>query len=385
MIRLFAYVVAAIVLATLLAMQASAFVFAKVSPSHTLQVMPIGNEGANRIILAAFQTEVKQEDDLPLVAKRYNALARQSFEKAPMGPEAHVVMALNMQDLAQRRQMLTYASSLNRRNNLLQSMVLQDAIARNDFPATATVLDGMLRVNPQQQEALFPILLNGLNDARTIPALARILNGSAPWQDRFLVYAAQVSQKPENVLQLRTAIDRQVPKFDPSLVKNLVAHGQYDLAYGLYQDSLTQQREDGTAPQANVRWPTQLPPFDWQLTEKSGFRANTVDDGEAVEIFVRGGKSGLLMRRLVKTPGAPFTVSVVQRIKPSEQLRDVRLVLRCAGTREPFYDERFDTEGTDFEVASVPSNCSFLDMAIEARAWSGRSPLIGTVESVTIK
>ncbi len=88
---------------------------------------------------------------------------------------------------------------------------------------------------------------------------------------------------------------------------------------------------------------------------------------------------------MISPPQGPFRVRVQHRIAPADQLRDVRLQLVCANTSTLVFDERFSRQGDGFEIDAISANCENLLLAINARAWSGRSALSGTIEQIAIE
>ena len=382
MARTVLILVSGVVLAAVLALQAASGVFAKPNPALASQLMPVGNESLNRLLSASMRGSVKTEADIPKVAAQLAPLAKQAASRGPLGPEAHAILIINEADAEKRTQMLVAASALNRRDLLLQGLVLQDNIGRSDFAGTISVLDEMLRVRPQQKLALFPALYNALRDERSLPAFAQVLDGTSLWHDDFLVSAARDSDSIEQLANLRPQLNRKVPEFDRLLVRRLVQAGDLETANAVYLASTGQATT--LAGAGKLSWGTDLAPFDWSLQDDAGFRALPIRDGAALEIFARGGKGGIIAERLISPPAAPFGITIEQDITPADQLRDVRLQLRCRGASDPFLDERFSAGTNVFRVDALPAGCDYVMLGINARAWSGRSPLRGTIDSITI-
>lgn len=382
MARLLVLSVVGLILSAFLALQAASLATAKTRPDIAASLMPVGNEPLNRLIGAGMASGVQNEADLRNMTAAMEPYARQAVERGPLGPEAHAVLIMNTADAERRSAMIAAASKLNRRDMLLQGLVLDDRIKAGDFPGAVQTLDRILRVRPAQRAALFPILIDALKDERSLPAFALVLDGSSQWHDQFLASATSEAEALPQLASLHERMGRRIPEFERLLVAALVRQGDLENASRIY--SAATGGQSSVASTGRLGWSTRLAPFDWRLEDEAGFRAQPINNGEALEIFVRSGKGGVIAERLIAPPAAPFAIEISQRIVPVDQLRDVRLELRCRGSREPFYDERFSAERARFQVASLPANCAYVMLGINARAWSGRSPLRGTIESITI-
>ncbi|ALE17891.1 hypothetical protein AMC99_02618 [Altererythrobacter epoxidivorans] len=382
MLRLAVIAMVCGVLAILAGLQAASSVLAKPNPELAARLMPFGNEALQRSISYRLRAGVTTEEQLAQAVEAAEPLAEKAFGRAPLGPEGHAVLIMNTRDPAKKAEMLRLASQINGRDRLLQGVRLEQEVADNDFDSAMATLDQMLRVNPEQRQLLFPILNDALKRREAVPAFARVLDGSSAWHDNFLMSAARLGIAPANLAVLRGQLNRRLPEFDRLLVAALVREGDLDTANGIYQS--VNGKSSNVAGLGPLGWSVDLAPFDWRLGEEAGMRAQPIEDGDKLEIFVRGGKGGIVAERLVKPSTAPFNIVVKHRIVPADQLRDVRLQLRCRGASDPFLDERFSAGTNVFRVAALPAGCDYVMLGINARAWSGRSPLRGTIDSITI-
>lgn len=382
MLRLAVIAMVCGVLAILAGLQAASSVLAKPNPELAARLMPIGNEALQRSISYRLRAGVTTEEQLAQAVAAAEPLAKKAFGRAPLGPEGHAVLIMNTQDPAKKAEMLRLASQINGRDRLLQGVRLEQEVADNDFDSAMATLDQMLRVNPEQRQLLFPILNDALKRREAVPAFARVLDGSSAWHDNFLMSAARLGIAPDNLAVLRGQLNRRLPEFDRLLVAALVREGDLDTANAIYQS--VNGKSTNVAGLGPLGWSVDLAPFDWRLGEEAGMRAQPIEDGDKLEIFVRGGKGGIVAERLVKPSTTRFNIVVKHQITPADQLRDVRLQLRCRGASDPFLDERFSAGTNVFRVDSLPAGCDYMMLGINARAWSGRSPLRGTIDSITI-
>lgn len=354
------------------------------SPSPELAAKLILPNGlaAERAATKRFTAGVKGADDVTPSAQQAAAGALAAFRSEALTPKAHAILALAETDPAERAKILAAATWINRRDLLLQGMVLEQQVGSGDFEGSLTTLDRLLKVHPQQQTALFPVLMRALEQPAALPAFARILDGTAPWHEAFLDFAVRDKDALPGLGQLRLERDVGSDEFDRKLVVGLAESGQLALAYRLFQTVTGKSALSGGAGQ--IDWNADFAPFDWKFADEGGFRAQLGRRGDQMEIYVRGGKGGLIAERLIRAPSGRFGIRLNHRISPVDQVRDVRLQLRCAGSSSAFYDERFDRGENLFEVGTAPGGCEFVSIGIQTRAWSGQSALRGTIDELQI-
>ncbi|MCR2834389.1 hypothetical protein [Parerythrobacter lacustris] len=380
--RLIAAALVCAILAGVLALQAVSSVSTRKAPGLAAKLYVPNGLAAERAMSAEFTKGVKSADDVAPSAKAVAPLARAAFRKEGLTPKAHAILALAETDPAARAKILAAATRINRRDLLLQGMVLEQQVGAGDFKGSLTTLDRLLKVHPQQQAALFPVLIQALNQDAALPAFAQILDGSAPWHNDFLDFAVRNKTVLPGLGKLRLARKVGTDEFDRKLVVGLAENGQLSLAYDLFQAITGKTAQSGGA--GPIDWNADFAPFDWKFADEGGFRAQLARTDGQMEIYVRGGKGGLIAERLIRAPAGRFAIKLNHRISPIDQIRDVRLQLRCAGSSNAFYDERFERGENLFAVGTVPANCGFLSIGIQTRAWSGQSALRGTINRLEI-
>ena len=217
-----------------------------------------------------------------------------------------------------------------------------------------------------------------------VDEFARILDGTSPWHEVFFRHAVREPAALSNLLELRKRVSFDNQQLDQTLLKNLVAEGELNAAYGFYK----QLREgDQSRDRAGVLdWDHTFAPFEWAFSDRAGLRAQPSFSAEKLEISVKPGEGGVVARRLIKTPESSFVLEVKHDIESSQPLQDIDIGLRCRGADNSLVlDHSLATQGNGFEIANLPGSCSFMEILIKARAWSGRSALNEEIDSVRIR
>ena len=309
-------------------------------------------------------------------------LALRALAHDPLSPRAIAIAALATADRPQRRAILDAGTALNRRDLLLQGVMLEDRVAQNDYRGTLETLDALLRVHPEQRKLLFPLLLQALANEAAVPEFARFLDGSSIWHRTFLREAAGQPALLGNLglLRLNSRLEDRI--FDRQLVLGLVGQGELDLAYRVYS-RVTGERIETLSP-GPIDWEAELPPFDWQFASERGMRVYPEPEENRIELFVRGGQGGPVARKLIRNPGGDFAIRVSENISPASAVGDVRLRLRCPGSGTWLFDRPLTDGATTFAIDLPPADCGFLSLEIHARAWSGQPPIRGTIDRLEI-
>lgn len=344
--------------------------------------MPFANGLASEARAAnLFGKGAKNPQSIAKSAQRQKALAQQAFAEEAFVPKAHAILAMAAKTPEERQAILKAASVTNRRDLLLLGLVLEEELAANNYPRAIATFDRILRVHPDQSDKLFPALLGALTAEETLPNFAELLNGSSPWHNQFLGYAVKTPGIRPNLAKLRLMRDIGDENFDKTLINGLAADKQDQTAFSIFT-KVTKAR----GPQNS--WVSEYAPFDWRLEDSAGKRALADKKGETLDIHVRSGKGGIIAERWIANPNGALTIMVDHRLAPVDQVRDVQLQLSCAlqSADLPFYSERFVKGKNSFAITNVPmgAGCGFIRIAIHARAWSGRSALRGTINSLRI-
>ncbi|RGP41814.1 hypothetical protein BPTFM16_02123 [Altererythrobacter insulae] len=380
--RLLTCLVVGLVLAAGLALHAVSAVSTRSAPELAVSVFPANGHARERLAFATFTGQVETPDQIEAAAQAASSMALDALRSDPLAPKAQAILAIAAEDRERRRAILDVAALLNRRDISLQGVLLEQHVSGNDYDSAIATLDQILRVHPEQSSQFFPLLSSTLSTDETIPLFAEMLDGSSPWHGRFLRFASRQRQTLPNFAKLRPLIETEEDLIDRRLIFGLVEIGDIAGAELLYRNATGQGV--GIASEGFLDWRAKYAPIDWRLADEAGFRAQLAPDENSLEVSVRPGKGGMVAARLINAPAVPFTIRVEHRIALQNQLRDVRVQLLCPNSTTPFFDERLSRQGDGFEVAAVPEGCDYQILAINARAWSGRSALSGTIRSIEI-
>lgn len=313
----------------------------------------------------------------PLVPKLKNAVRHE-----PLLPRAYALLVLAETDQKQRLRLLEGASAMSRRSLLLQGLVLDRHTTDGNYAGTINTIDQILRVDPARSDIFFPILTRALVYDETVPLFADLLDDELPWRQSYLAYAVSDSDALDNLKELRLKIDFRDEAFDQRLIAGLVAQGKIAEALELYM--VLAQPRGARGSKGTPFWTSRYPPFDWQLADERGRRAQPTSDLFALEVLIQSGNGGVLAQRLIKAPPMPLMVSVTSAISPKTQLENLNVTLTCFGQSEPFFEQSLATGADRFVVKDSPADCGFLFVGLSGRSWSGAPAIRGTISSIEI-
>lgn len=374
----------ALPLAVLSGAQALSSAALKASPERALVVFPWNGLASEKAAYDLMANRVRQAAgspadsasprklppmlDLARFAASAKDQAREAIRREPLAPSAYVLLALAETDPARRKALVEGASRLSRRDPVLQVLVLEERGKAGNYLGAIDTLDEILRVHPERREEFFPVLAKALGQQAAVPGLARLLARPVPWREDFLNFAVADGTALENLAFVRERIVIDDPEFDRKLIARLAESGWIASAERIY------------AKVAPVRaalkggWRADYPPFDWQLADKPGFRAQAGDILDALEVDVKPGNGGVIASRLLPNPGGPFAMRLVHEVDPPSQTGDMKLTLACQGQSEPFFESAFTGPQSAFSVERV-ATCPYLTVSITARSWTGGRPL----------
>lgn len=373
--------IGAIILGSVLAMQAFTNVLENDQPALAASVSPLNGFALQRVAL----NRMKNQEGGSLTP-----LVKKVLAKEPLSPAAWTILALAQQDGAKKDAILLAASKLNRRTLLLQSNLLLLYASRDDFFNSIAVLNQILSVYPEQKGTMFPILIQALKDERSIPEFVQALSKSPSWSDSFLRAASADSDTFPNLTQVRmglfdkVAVERDT---DKAIIGALVKAGRIETAAALYR-RISEPSARGTPGSARkfqkIDWRTTMPPFDWQLKDDPGTRAQVGKKPERLDFFVKSGKADTIAERLIVSPRAPFVLKIAHDMIPLAQLNDVEIRVQCAKSKEMLIKLPFLESPSSYSVANIPENCGIINISMFARAWSDKPDLKGEIRSIAI-
>ena len=377
-LRLIFVSIVGLILAAVLATQSASFALTGEAPETSVRLFPLNGLAQENVASAIFSSSVALSGDPQSAAQLAEGWARTSYNYEPLTPESHAILALAQQD----SQVIGLAAQLNRREPTLQALVLQEHVTAENYAGAVESLDGILRVRPSRSSELFPVLLSVFAQDGAVEEFAEVLDGTSPWHQQFLNYAVAQPTALPNLAQLRTQVDFNEQKFDQALLRNLAQQNEIQLGYDLYNQFARGDRR--SSEEGILSWESTYTPFDWRLKNNADFRAQPSLDGADLELYVRPGSGGVFATRIIKSPQAPFSFFAKHQITPRDLSEDVQISLRCTQDPEPFSQGEFSRDGLNLSIENVPANCLFMEIALQARAWSGQSALKGTISPLKI-
>ncbi|NCP25175.1 MAG: hypothetical protein GW854_13670 [Erythrobacter sp.] len=315
--------------------------------------------------------------ELARFATEASEAARDALRLEPLSPRAHTILALSLNDPERRRTMVALSSRLNRRDLPLQGLVLEQKLASNDYEGSMETLDQILRVHPERQAEFFPLLVAALAQDATVPSFTELLSKPLPWRDAFLLSAVKTQTVQANLAAVRARIDIDNTAFDKHLIAGLANSGNIEDAERIYR------RVSGSAPTGSSPWASDYPPFDWELANRAGFRAQRSLGEEELEIDVAPGNGGVIASRLIMAVQQPFFLRLSHNIESASQREDVKVSLRCWGQTAAFFERSLTDADSLFRVSDTPP-CPYFVLSLSARSWTGAQPIAGAIRSVTL-
>ena len=375
-----------ITLAVLLALQSASSVLMPRFPAMAARLMPVNGLALEQAASQRFIGAIKEEADIVPSAQAALPLARKALEHDPLAPKAIAIMAFAEGDPQRKRALLAAGDGLNRRDLMLQGLILETQVADRDYAATLETLDKILRVHPEQTQVFFPILTDALGDPAAARELGALLDNSSPWHEQFLRVAASDKAALPNLAKLRMERDTVDPEIDQRLIAGLVKGGNVAEAYRVYRKaSGTPDSASNGAANGRLGWELRFAPFDWRMANDAGFRAQPALGDTALDVFVRSGKGGVLAERLVPLPQGPAVIVLSHSLEPKAQVKDVRLQIGCPGDDTPVLDQPLRIQTMRIPVPQLGQRCDFLRLAIYGRSWSGRSSIRGEITRLSLE
>ncbi len=308
--------------------------------------------------------------DLQRAARLAKSDASEAWRHEPLAIAAAAIIGLNGEDTARRRAVMAEAQRLNRRHSLIQGIVLEDGLARQDYPVTIRAMDRLLRTNPAQSTTFFPLLAQALTYPAAQGEMVRIVDGSADWHHRFLEFAVGRPTALEGLARYRLATRFAVPQVDRLLVSGLAGQGRLDLAQRVHG-----RIDSGPGSDRRQRWASDYAPFDWYLADEPGLRAQPDAAGEALELFVRGGNGGVLARRMIPQELVAKGVTLDIEGIPAGRNDAAQLAIVCAETGRQAYEAPLRNGAATYARGSAGAQCRFPQIELRGRSFTGEPAL----------
>jgi len=381
--KILAIAAVCIALSVALGVQALSNVATRSAPAQAVALFPVNGLAQEQFAFRNFQEQVGDDVSILEAARSTGPIARRGLIHDPLAPKSYAILAMAESDPERRFSYLRYANQINRRDLSLQSLVLQQHIENEDYPAVVSTLDQLLRVHPDLYDDLFPVLVDALKVDEAAPLFPSILNSGAAWHERFLMFAVEDEAARMNLASIRPDIEIDNPNFDRRLIAELARAGELGAALLLYT-SLSVPGPNGDISSL-IDWDADYPPFDWELRSDRDFRAQPSRDGNNLEIYARAGQGGVIARRIISPPAASLTLEASLTMLARGRSGGVRIVLRCGSDQQPVLDEVLAEGANAFNIAEFSSGCEQLTLEINARALRGEPTLRAELGQIEIE
>ncbi|MBY6217875.1 hypothetical protein [Qipengyuania aquimaris] len=355
----------------------------KKAPETALSLFPSNGLAQEAQAATVFKSAVADSigpNDAATLAK---GRAFAAYRDEPLTPEAHAMLARVQDDQAASSSLIQLASQMDRREVMLQVLVLQESVEASNYAGVVQSLDRILRVRPSRSSEMFKVLLPVFVQEGTVEEFAKILNGSSAWHNRFINFALSHPPSLINLYRLRSIRPFENERDDKRLIEMLAKAGELQLAQRLYHELAAKEKQPVGI--TRLSWSAVYPPFDWSFADEADLRAQPALNSAELEVYVRPGQGGIVAKRIQLMPSVPFSLSLRHRILPRGAHEDMQLVLQCAESNIPLAEERFAEGDASITVESLPTECEFLEIQILGRAWTGKSALRGGISPIELR
>ncbi|SFP44387.1 hypothetical protein [Qipengyuania nanhaisediminis] len=365
-----------------LGFQSAGIALTSKQPEIAARLFPLNGLARENIASEKYASSAVLSQEPEAAARSAEMWARLAYLKEPLTPNSLAILALATDQGKARSTVVDLASTLNRRELTLQGLVLQEQVLAENYGGAVGTIDEILRVRPARSGELFPVLLSVFVQEGAVEEFSRVLDGSSPWHKRFVSYAIGQPKALANLVELRSRQSFDDQKLDQTLLRNLVSGGDLEASYALYR----RLSGEGSAERSNqvLSWISTFEPFDWSFVDSAEFRAQTSQNSDNLELYIRPGNGGTFAKRTISPPEVPFTISATHEIRPSNLSQDVKLVLTCVGSGEQIMEVPFGEREISHSITRLPSGCSYLELGLHGRAWSGKSALKGEISPLLL-
>ncbi|HTM95449.1 MAG TPA: hypothetical protein VL100_06505 [Croceibacterium sp.] len=258
------------------------------------------------------------------------ALARAAYAREPLASDAVFVLALAQSPLGAEYQAgptATLGAAIDKRNALLELLLIADAARRQDFQAMFGYADVLAAAHPTLARSVLAPLFDRLGDPAAMPIVATALANKARWAGAFKSYVPRDEAALRNYLALR----RQAPagdhwESDEKLVGALVDRRMYEEAFATWR-SLA----GAAGNQFGFVSDDHFAPIGWRLVVRGDRVARIGDDG-TMTLSVERGAGGELARQLLDLPAGRYRLET--SIASTDSEPPLWVELRCANAKD---------------------------------------------------
>jgi hypothetical protein len=318
-------------------------------------------------------------------------LARRALVSDPFDSRALSFLGLGAErkgDLARAEALMSLAAARSWRNPAPHVWLFAQAIRRGKFEEALAQADGVLRVYPQYEETIFPVLTVFGTDPGALAALEGALAANPPWRRSFLASSIVNGANDRLMTQLYQSLihSRQPPTADEMkpYLDRLILVGRFEVAYQDWRATSSPAETAGRYPyNGNFEAPLDGLPFNWVFDSISGAEIQITEapdrgNSRALRIQFSGARAklGRVGQLLMLAPGS-YDLELAVKSSSLRTERGPVWQISCAESRVLLAETKpvtGTTPWTDLKIRfSVPSsgcNAQWLQLIIPARTAS---------------
>lgn len=302
-------------------------------------------------------------------------LARAAYGREPLASEATFVLALAESPLTDEYRAGDTARlgvALDKRNALLQLLLIADAARREDYPAMFAHADVLAAAHPVLSRQVLAPVFDRLGDPAAVPIVAAALAEDPRWAPAFRDIVPQGEAALRNYLALRTQAGwDQRWESDERLIAALADAGLYREAFGAWR-GIAGSDADSFGFTADASFA----PIGWRTVEQ-GDRIARIGEGGAMFVSVERGAGGELARRLLQLPAGRYRLET--QIAATTGDPPLWVALQCADparagqlVRQPL--------GERTELVASAAGCPAYWLVVGASALESRHRVEATLD-----
>jgi hypothetical protein len=297
------------------------------------------------------------------------ALARAAYAREPMATDALFVLELARTPLAENYRagpIAKQGAALDKRNGLLQLLMIADAAGRENFPDLFAHADLLAAAHPNLADAVAAPLFERLGDPAAMPLIADALAREPRWAGAFKRTVPSGDAALRNYLALRRKAGERWES-DGWLIEALANRGMYRDAIALWR-----QIAGPDADRFGFATNAEYAPVGWRFAESGDGAARIGEDG-AMFVWMQRGADGELARQLLELPPGRYVLET--KIESRDADPPLTVAQQCAGSSPEA--ARPLTERTEFVVGDA--GCEAHWLVLGATALDSRRDLEATL------
>jgi hypothetical protein len=318
-------------------------------------------------------------------------LARRALLSDPLDSRALSLLGLVAErkgDLARAEALMSLAAAGSWRNPAPHVWLFAQAIRRDKFEEALAQVDGVLRISPQYEATIFPVLTIFGTDPGALAALEGALAANPPWRRSFLASAVVNGANDRLMMQLYQSLihSRQRPTADEMkpYLNRLILAGRFDEAYQNWRATSSPTERPVRFPyNSNFEAPLDGLPFNWVFDSISGAEIQITEapdrgNSRALRIQFSGARAklGRVGQLLMLAPGS-YDLELAVKSSSLRTERGPVWQISCAESRVLLAETKpvtGTTPWTDLKIGfSVPSSgcdAQWLQLIVPARTAS---------------